>query len=257
MDDIIILVKSTLALYWQALKDAAAGFLKNWWCAVLPIFYMLLWLGIGSVVTMILPGILGGLVLGLLTALLIANYFVFLSASVEKERVLLAEIVPETLALFVPVIGVLFIFYIIGLVQSLFFVDAGNSTNIFLAHAVSLVLTVCFNALPETIYQQRGTGFSSFEKSFQFIKENFIEWFTPQILALVLFFGLSAISTTSLIKFAQINPLLSGQLFMGGSNWIVLDLFLMHWVMIFRGVLFKQLITSSRRKRIYSYRSQN
>ncbi|MDR2337870.1 MAG: hypothetical protein LBE20_04385 [Deltaproteobacteria bacterium] len=257
MDNIIILIKSTLVLYWEVLQDTGKGFLKNWWCGVLPIFYVLVVWGVGSLVVLILPGIIGGLILGLLWALLIANYFVFLAASVEKEKILFSEIIPETLALFSPVLSVLFILYVISLVQSLFLVGAENSFNNFLALAVSLILVMLFNALPEIVYQQRGIGFYSFDKSFQFIKENFVEWFAPQIFIFFLVYGKSFFSAMNLIELAQINPLFSGKLFIGSSGWIVLDLFLMHCFMIFRGILFKQLLTSSRRKRIYNYRTNH
>ncbi len=250
MSNFTILIQATLDIYWSALKKTWNGFCKNWWCIFLPIIYSIILFVVGGIIKTILPGILGGFALGLLTALLLANYFVFLSASVENEKIALSEIKQDTFALFGPTINVMFILWIVTFIQQMLFVGQGY----FLSLAISLLIFILFNVLPEIIYQHQEPGMVSFERAFQFIKENFFEWFIPHLLILFLVFGQAVFSSSGLIMLVQ-TDILRPTSMLADSTGILVSLFLLHFVMIFRGVLYHMLNSKSRNKRVYDYKN--
>jgi hypothetical protein len=106
--------------------------------------------------------------------------------------------------------------------------------------AINLVLLVLFNAVPELIYLGHHSVMGLLGSSYQFIANNWIEWFPPN---LVLLAGMIALWTASvgggLIGYALQNALLA--------------LFL-YFAMVVRGLLFIELDGSTRRARSFRYK---
>lgn len=116
-----------------------------------------------------------------------------------------------------------------------------------------IVAFILLNCLPEVIYQKHCHVADSFTYSFEFIKENWLDWLLPNVILLGAFVwltgsglnpsailgrGLFALSTQSIIGYAV------GQL-------------LLSFIMVYRGLLFNILSTTSRRKRMFMRNTYN
>jgi hypothetical protein len=149
---------------------------------------------------------------------------------------------------------------------------AANPYGPFLAAAIFLLLFILLNPAPEVIYQVRpGSPLDVIRLSYEFVVQNWIEWFLP--LALVVApFGLSFFFTISermgrgsLLDFFQLLAL-PFQLLQEGLNYLglpsaaALTLLVLLTplatvaMLIFRGHLFAALHGSSRRKRAFQGR---
>ncbi len=107
---------------------------------------------------------------------------------------------------------------------------------------------ILLNPLPETIYQKHYSYGENFSYAFSFVKENWIEWFLPNIVFIgVLFFGLRMTFTKIFsLNFAFISGLSFVEILTS-----ILALAIISFAMIYRGILFEILSTSTRRKRMF------
>lgn len=112
---------------------------------------------------------------------------------------------------------------------------------------VQLLLYVILNAVPELIYQSRVSGVALLSASYHFIVENWIEWFLPNVLIAVAAYLLMGF----LNGLAARMPFFLQVLFVASA----LGLFLT-FLMIFRGVLFAELNSTTRRSRVFRYRAR-
>jgi hypothetical protein len=113
---------------------------------------------------------------------------------------------------------------------------------------IKLALYILLNPVPEFIYQTRASGLELISSSYNFIVENWIEWLIPNILLLALGYFLLEL----------IEPLIFGL-----PGFVALFLYALvvglglTYFMTFRGFLFPQLQGTTRRSRLYRYRSQS
>ena len=117
------------------------------------------------------------------------------------------------------------------------------------AGLIQLCLTVAayilFNVVPELIYQSHESGVGLVAASYRFIASNWIEWFPPNILAAVVILWI--------VRAAGRLPLPAplGMVVEG----LVLGLLLV-CLMVFRGLLFAELNSSTGRGRAFRYRAR-
>jgi hypothetical protein len=108
-------------------------------------------------------------------------------------------------------------------------------------------LYVLLNPLPECLYQTRASGIELLTASYNFIVENWVEWFLPNIVLTVagffVFRGLE-ISSYGIPGFLQLFVLAFG-----------FGLCLTYF-MVFRGFLFAELNGTTRRSRVYRYNAR-
>jgi hypothetical protein len=129
-----------------------------------------------------------------------------------------------------------------------------------IAFLISLILLVILNPIPEVIYLGQSDGFSMLQESFDFLRENWLEWFFPLVLFAVLSLNIPLPGTSPLgvgrlsFSFASIQSLLSGSL--ENLLWNLLGAFTFFTLMVFRGLLFRSLYGTSRRQRIFRSRLQ-
>jgi len=117
---------------------------------------------------------------------------------------------------------------------------------------IEIFVFMALNPLPEVMYQKYNQGFDMITGAFEFVKENWLEWFVPNVLiAIVLYwmFGLA------MKPFAAV----SGIFINGAASLMMIFTMMMlplviSFFMIYRGFLFRILDRSTRRKRIYQYR---
>lgn len=260
--DFEILVISTLALYFQVLSEAFVALKRNWWVVFVPVFYIIVFVLYANTIGKIFSGLAGGLILGLLQALCIANYLALVAGAVDGRKMAIKDIKQDTVVLIMPVIGVLFAFFIFGLLLGFFFQKGGHFE---LALAINLILVVVFNTIPEVTYINRGLTMSILQEALEFIKENVIEWFLPLI---ILICPIIVINPKGfLLMFASSNALMMPKFYFemigssSGTNEgftfafiFLFALILTFYFMIFRGLLYKKLSSSSRRKRVYQFK---
>jgi hypothetical protein len=260
MEKVTLLLRSTIRLYLTSFIDAWQGVRRNWYWGFLPLLYVPVF-AIGARVVMLLPlGIISGLLLGLLGALVFANYLALLSFAVRGEKMLWREVWPETLTLFSPVLGALFVLFGVQLITS--FALKGQPLVVV---AINLVIVTVFNPLPEVVYQQRGGALEAYGEALEFMKENAVEWLLLFLLLLSPLFLFTPLTVFGI--FANTGPF--DAIFVVLRSLTILSvyappvlilpsvlaaLFAGFYLFSVRGVLFSKLHQTSRRKRIYDER---
>jgi len=117
---------------------------------------------------------------------------------------------------------------------------------------INFLLFILLNTLPEVVYQKDYNSWGSIKHTVNFVKENWIEWFVPNFFIIVimyflsrqLFVGITALRIMALIR---ITDLFSPMMII---TYLISQVFISYF-MIYRGLLFARLSTSTRRKRLF------
>jgi hypothetical protein len=258
------MVRATLDLYLHALQATGRSLVRGWIIAVAVVLYAVLMLAAANIAAPL--GILGGFILGAVNALLIGATLSLIEQAVKSARPLTVRDIPAGFGqYFWEVISVGFVLWIPVMVLEK--AAAANPYGPLLSAGVFLLLFILLNPAPEVIYQARpGSPLDVLRLSYEFVIENWIEWFLP--LAVVLapfglsfFFSLSgqAGGAAGLQFFEMLSlPFALLTAWMGYlglpaavSSTLVILLTPMAAVamLIFRGHLFAALYGSTRRKR--------
>ena len=202
---------------------------------VIPIVHFLAYYGSQYFVSFINLGILSSLLRGLVFATILSSYFYVLFQAMYYKRFkfeyLYSGIKVFLLKSWVFLLIVNLAFYILMLL----------GINILLGKfifALPFIVFVLFNPMPEIIYISDYDERDMFFYNFNFIKRNYLPWYSINVVFLA---GL-----VILVFIGSKIPYV--------SNIIVL--IYASFVMIFRGQLFKKLHTSNYRKRIFNHFNQ-
>ena len=216
-------------------------------------------------------GLVGGIVLGVANALVVGAFLGLLEQAVlSGRRMVWADLWSVAGRYFQDVITIGFLVWV-----PLQLLELGLQANPYgpvIVSAVLLLLFIVFNPVPELIYQSRtGASLGTLTDSYEFVLENWIEWFVPLVVVFApwgvsFFFAVTSQSGRLGLDFFQ----LLGLPFAVLSQWIhalglpsslsaLLLLLLtplgMVLMMLFRGHLYKALSGSSRRQRAFLRRS--
>ena len=262
-------IKTSIALYQQALHATLRSLVRGWIIALAVVVFAGMMMA-ASVIARPL-GMLGGFLMGAVNALLIGATLGLVEQAVMSTRQLTLDDIKSSFGLyFWDVISVGFVIWL-----PIMIIDQGAAANPygpFLAAAIFLLLFLLLNPAPEVIYQVRpGSPLDVIRLSYEFIVQNWIEWFLP--LALVIApFGLSFFFSISegmgrrgMLDFFQILTLPFQLLerilsYLGLPSVVSMTLVLVLTplatvaMLIFRGHLFAALNGSSRRKRAFEAR---
>lgn len=271
------LLSATLHLYRQALQATWRSLMRSWVMVAALIGFALLFVGAARIVGSL--GMIGGVLLGLVNALLVGATLRLIEQSLSAVRTIQFTDVTESFGhYFWDVIGVGFVLWL-----PLMALDMGTQSNPyggFLSSAVMLLLFILLNAAPEVIYQIRhDSPLDVFKASYEFVLEHWIEWFLPfAILALPIvvspgglqeFFSLSTgVGRGAGLNFLQLLmlpfTLIGGWLSYIGidpdAQWIFLLLLtplVTAAALLFRGHLFALLRGSTRRQRMFARQIDN
>ena len=227
-----------LRIYAEAFRQALAGIRKNAWTLLLPIG-VLTANNLASGLVLSIP-YLGQFLVWVVWAAAASCYLYFLGEVVAKSQVKLHEFGRSIGAYFWSIANLFFIFWIASLIVSLV-VPPGQ--RMLFSQLLVLAALILLNAAPEVIYQ-RGTygGLETARRSIQFLQANWIEWGTPNLLFLAVWWFTPR---EPLEMFGTLGTVLSS----------VLEGALLHLVMVFRGHLFAALDGTSHRQRMYRWRS--
>ena len=270
------LLSATLQLYRQALQATWRSLMRSWVTVAALIGFALLFVGAARIVGSL--GMIGGVLLGLVNALLVGATLRLIEQSLSAVRTIQFTDVTESFGhYFWDVIGVGFVLWL-----PMMALDMGTQANPyggFVSSAVTLLLFILLNAAPEVIYQIRhDSPLDVFKASYEFVLEHWIEWFLPfALLALPIvvspsgiqeFFNLSTgIGRGAGLNFFQLLllpfTLIGGWMSYVGldpeAQWVLLLLLtplVATTALLFRGHLFALLRSSTRRQRMFAHRTE-
>lgn len=172
-----------LELYRKALSKTGQSLLRGWITIIAVIgFVFLLMLAQQIAIPL---GMAGGFLLGAVNALLVGATLSLIEQSISyARRLTLQDVLGSFGHYFWDVIGVGFVLWL-----PLMALDLGTQANpngLFLSYAVMLLIFLLLNPAPEVIYQVRhDSPLDVFKHSYEFVMENWIEWFAPIALLLI------------------------------------------------------------------------
>lgn len=258
MSDFSLYLQATTKAYSAAAKDAAHMLFKNWIILVGSLAAFFAFLLIAPLVAPL--GIAGGFLLGLFQLVFLTLYYHWIASSVRRTKLRWSDLIEFEPPLFFTILSVAFLIFVVEFIlQSL---TRGLHLEWVVACA-QLAIFFAFNALPEVIMIRRIESLSAFASAWEFIRDNLIEWYIPLLVLLSPLLLLSMQPELLLLVLGQSEPLLpvlavvqSYQFLSVGSLSLVslLGLLVGTWFMLFRGFLFLELESSSRRQRAFQAR---
>jgi hypothetical protein len=244
-----------LKLYARLAGKSIRLALRGWPAAVvLPIYATLLLIASRQTAQLGQPG---GFVLAFVAAFFISSYLHLVWLAVVGRKIKLSDLRDSFMAHFWDVCSVLFATWVIQLVVGTLTGNAGDNGRI-IAVLVDLTMAVFFNPVPELIYLGGGRvrSFGLLMEAGRFISAHWPEWLAPTALMAAVVLAPSGLISRGPLA---VKLLMSEQLFSlwGLTNavlrfplWLAPPLLLfMTWGMVFRGLLFDELVSRVRRPR--------
>ena len=238
------ILQVTLWMYATALKQSWECVRKNWVVSFAPVAYGIILAVIASIVGPL--GMIGGLLFSLASQACVSSGLFLVKNLVDSNKADFNDFLNGFTVYLWELLGIAFILWIPLRVLAAGLATTPNGALIYFL--IKLLLYILLNPVPELIYQTRATALELISASYNFIVENWIEWLIPNI---ILF-------AAGYLLLQLIEPLLLGlpgfvALFLYG---LLAGLGLTYF-MTFRGFLFAQLNGTTRRSRLYRYRSQS
>jgi hypothetical protein len=240
--------RALIRLYYRCAVKATSGLIRNW----ITIFGALLsFIAYSQAITLLANfGMAGGFIAGIIELILLTLYYSWVDAAVKRERLTFKELYQINWGLFFGLISIAFIIYLITLVVQLSQLGPNISVLIYLA------IILLWNAAPELVYLEQRESMDALRETFEFIHDNWIEWYIPFILMISpLLFVVGVGSSLQVISLT--NPLLpslviaiEGTLLYGLLGGLI-GAVLTHWFTVFRAHLFLELRSGSRRQRMF------
>lgn len=231
----------------EVLKKSAPLVLKNWPILFTGVVYSVIILFLFRVAFMF--WILAGIIVTAVQSALISNYLYLIENIIRYGKISIEDFKRGFTVYIWKVYGIMVVIWFVNYGLSLFLSPLLRIQIGFVSFwsLIQLAAFILLNCLPEVIYQKHYMVGESFSYCVEFIKENWLDWFVPNILLGVLFAVLTGRVLTA--NFLIGNPLVRLS-FDGVALYLAGQLFL-SFVMIYRGLLFQLLSGSSRRKRAY------
>jgi hypothetical protein len=236
-------VRATLWLYRTALRRSWESLLKNWVVSLAPWAYAAILSAVAAVVAAL--GFLGGLILGVAMQACISSALYLIKNIVETGRANLKDFTNGFTVYLWELLGIAFILWIPMRVLAMALASATNGGLIFAL--IQIALYILLNPLPELVYQTRSSGLALIGESYNFVVENWLEWFLPNIILTIAGYLVLQVFAAASIGLPGVVQIFITAVGMG--------LYLSYF-MIFRGFLFAELYGSTRRSRAYRYKIQ-
>jgi hypothetical protein len=223
----------TLQIYRKVFARAATLAVKNW--PVLGSVFVY-----GAILVIAAPvcwsfGIVGGLALSLIQAACLSSFLYLVEMIVRTSKVTLEDFRRSFVPYLWDVVGIMFLFWAFTLLSpAIMQLPQGKVILLF----IYLAVFVLFNAVPELIYMGHYSAVALLSESYEFIVENWIEWFPATLLAAGVMALVASLPLRGPAAYAQ---------------EAVLAL-LLYFTMVMRGLLFIELYGSTHRGRAFKYR---
>ncbi|WP_427338448.1 hypothetical protein [Caloranaerobacter sp. DY30410] len=234
-----------------ALKKSYNLILKNWTLIFTGIVYSVLNLMLFILVGILFRGVLSiiaGFVLVLAISSFISDYLYLLYNVVVYGKFTLNDFKYGFKAFVWKIYGIFFIGWMASYILSLFIRSISSSfiPNMIISFIINLLIFIFLNPLPETIYLKDLSSWDSIQYSYHFIKENFIQWFVSNSVFILMIYFLTG---KILGNVFMIHIKLKVSLTLGSILMYLIGQVVFTYMMIYRGVLFDILSTSTIRKR--------
>ena len=265
---------AALELYRQALRKTWQSLLRGWMTILAVIAFLFLLLMAQQIAAPL--GMAGGFLLGAVNALLVGMTLSLIQQGVSYGRMITIQDVFDSFGqYFWDVIGVGFVLWLPFMALDMG--SAQNPNGQLISYAVMLLIFILLNPAPEVIYLvPHDSPLDIFKRAYDFVLENWIEWFLPMAVLLLplvaapggltSFFSLShRIGRGAGLDFSQIvifpftilrSWLSSLGLDSDLAQYLILFLTppLAVAILLFRGHLFASLSQSSHRQRQFASR---
>ncbi len=238
-----------LSLYRKVAVKAARNAVRAWPVALSLIVYgVILYLA-----SMLLRpfGMIGGFVLAFVAAACWSSYLELISRAVDGSPIRLRwdEFKTTFGARLWDVVSVMFAFFVIGMVETMISQQVPAANAAATGAIFGIATAFFFNAVPELLYQGSTRSFALLMESARFMLKHPVVWLLPNLLfaALALAAGGGLRfqrPAEALIVFGNTfsSPIGVAGLLSSLPIWsLPLCLFALHYVMIFRGLLFREL----------------
>jgi hypothetical protein len=246
-----------LGLYKDVAVQAARRAAQSWLAAVSIPLYVLAVVGAAYVTAPL--GMIGGFIVGLVAAACFGAYLSLLAGAIDGAKLRFADLKNGLRAVW-DVVSVFFALWVIGLVVTVLKNAAGAKAEA-VGGVAALAAAIFFNVVPELIYQGRTRSFGLLKESVSFVLANPFAWFPPNLVfAFVILWATRSLTFSSpgalLLSLAQLGSAGGVLGFIGGAPlWMApLLIVFVHYVMVFRGLLFRELTSGSQRMRAFQRR---
>ena len=171
------MVTDTLALYRNAFRKTGQSLVRGWMTMLAVVGFGFLLVLASQIASPL--GMIGGFLLGAVNALLVGATLSLIEQSIRQGRaVTFQDIIGSVGHYFWDVIGIGFILWL-----PLMALDLSMQTNPYgqlISYVTFLLIFLLLNPAPEIIYQVRhDSPLEVFKTSYEFVLENWIEWFLP------------------------------------------------------------------------------
>lgn len=234
-----------LRLYGRLGVKAARHALRAWPVALCVFIYALVAQLASSLLAPL--GLVGGFIASFVIAALVSSYLHLLAMAVEGRPPRLADLKESFAARLWDVVSVLFALWVIDLGVSVLTGGMGHQGMI-VRVMIGLAMAVFFNPVPELIYLGSSRSFGLLADAARFITKHGLEWLIPNLLI-----GIVVLLPTGLLNAPELGAklvILQSLFSLQGLTALVqsipklllpLVLLFVHWAMVFRGLLFREL----------------
>lgn len=237
------IIQTNKGIVFQSFKIA----IKNWKIFLVGIAYSIIWIIMGTVVSY--AGILGGIILAIFQSAIISNYLFLIENIINYGEFTLEDFKSGFTVYLGKIYSIFILFYFVRLGMSLFIDPILSSIGVFgisLWLMIRIVAFIVLNVLPEVIYQKHYERLDIVTYSFDFVKENWPEWFIPNGLLVAIVYIIHIIIGKILFLTG-----LSTNFILASMVRVIIYQLVIAYAMIYRGQLFNILSTSTRRKRMF------
>ncbi|TCO73617.1 hypothetical protein [Marinisporobacter balticus] len=221
--------------------------LKNWQIIFTGLVYSIISILLFRIVFVF--WILAGIVVTLVVSALFSNYLYLVENIIRYGKITLDDFKKGFTVYIRKIYGIVVVIWLVNYAVSLLLspilnIKIGFVSLWMLVQGVGFIL---LNPLPEMIYQKEYALGESFSYAFSFIKENWIDWFVPNIILGLLFYSIMGRTIIFNMLMGGIGfSLSSGSFIMYFAGQLLLS-----YTMIYRGLLFDILSMTTRRKRMF------
>lgn len=252
-----LFLKSLKSLYWNAGKKASSD-LKTAWM-IIP-FSLALYAIFLAARTIFAPlGIAGMFLNGFMEIAFLSIYYLWIIEARNGRHHTFKDFLQFDWGMFSAVLSIAFLLFIAELIL----MTALQGTNlhwIFLCFHLILVITL--NAIPEVLIIRRMESLPALSEAWNFIRENWIEWFIPFLILLAPVLYINRLQALFILTLSE--PLLPSLVIIEGWGVLgttygavlsVVGILLANWFVIFRCYLYEELDGGSRRSRLFQQNS--
>ncbi|MFT9495447.1 hypothetical protein [Anaerosolibacter sp.] len=221
--------------------------LNNWPIIFTGFVYAVILSVLGRVAFMF--SILAGIIITLVQGALFSNYLYLIENIVRYGKIDLEDFKQGFKVYLGKIYGILVVIWFVNYGAGLFLRPILNIQLGFISLWSILMIAafILLNCLPEVIYQKHYRVAESFTYAFEFMKENWLDWLVPNAVLFGVFAVLTGSGPNATAIFGRGIFSVSTQSIAG---YIAAQL-LLSFIMVYRGLLFNVLSTTSRRKRMF------